>query len=154
MRKLMVAAALASTAFATPALARDGAPYVGIDAGLLKPSNLKLRLTNSAGSIEDAINVHHKVGIDADAVVGYDFGMFRLEGELGYKYATLNRATISRTALNSYQGNLLGTEFTADGSSRALSGMINALFDFGPSQGVNASLGAGVGGARIRYRAG
>src|SRR5260221_12213571 len=70
MRKLMVAAALASTAFATPALARDGAPYVWIDAGLLKPSDLKLRLTNSGATFENAIRLHHRLGVDADAVVG------------------------------------------------------------------------------------
>src|SRR5947209_18221139 len=40
MRKLMIAAALVSTAMATPAMARDGAPYVGLDVGVLRPSPL------------------------------------------------------------------------------------------------------------------
>ena len=53
MRKLVIAAALLSTAVATPALARDGAPYLGIDAGLVRPNNLNLRFSNSATSISD-----------------------------------------------------------------------------------------------------
>src|SRR5260221_13808610 len=126
MRKLMIAAALASTAFATPALARDGAPYVGIDAGLLRPSPLDLRLTNSTTTFEDAIRIRHKLGVDGDAVFGYDFGMFRGEGELGYNYAKLSRATISRAALNAYQGNALDTQFNSFGHSRVISGMIDA----------------------------
>jgi hypothetical protein len=104
MRKLMIVAALVSTAIATPALARDGAPYVGIDAGLLRPSSLHLRLTTSTTAFEDAITIKHKLGIDGDAVFGYDFGMFRVEGELGYKYSKLNSGLISRAALNAYQG--------------------------------------------------
>jgi Opacity protein and related surface antigens len=32
--------------------------------------------------------------------------------------------------------------------------MINALVDFGPQDGVNLSVGAGVGGAKVKYVAG
>lgn len=60
MRKLVIAAALLSTAVATPALARDGAPYLGIDAGLVRPNNLNLRFSNSATSISDAVVLKHK----------------------------------------------------------------------------------------------
>ena len=149
MRKLMIATALVSTVLATPALARDGAPYVGIDAGLLRPSPLSLRLTSTAGNVENAIRIRHKLGIDGDAVFGYDFGMFRVEGELAYKYSKLSRATILRAALNEYQGNALDIQFNSFGHSRVLSGMVNALVDFGPQDSVNLSVGAGVGGAGV-----
>src|SRR4051794_40596041 len=76
MRKLMIAAAVVSTAVGTPAFARDGAPYVGVDVGLLRPSPLKVRLTSSPGTFDNAMRIRHKLGIDADAVFGYDFGMF------------------------------------------------------------------------------
>src|SRR4029079_4985287 len=100
MRKLMIAAALVSTAVGTPALARDGSAYVGLDVGLLRPSRPKIRLTTCSGTFENAIRVRHKLGIDADAVFGYDFGMFRLEGELGYKDAKTKDATASSNDLN------------------------------------------------------
>ena len=38
MRKLIIAATV-MTAIASPALARDGAPYVGIEGGVLFPRN-------------------------------------------------------------------------------------------------------------------
>jgi hypothetical protein len=111
MRKHMIVAALVSTVFATPAIARDGAPYVAIDAGLLRPSPLNLRLTTSSATIEHAIRVRHKLGIDADAVFGYDFGMFRVEGELGYKYGKLNGADIKSSALVLEGTSTQGTDF-------------------------------------------
>jgi hypothetical protein len=54
MRKLMIAAAFLSTATATPALARDGSVYVGLDAGLIRAQSLNLRFTNSAVSIPES----------------------------------------------------------------------------------------------------
>ena len=30
-----------------------------------------------------------KTGYDVDVIGGYDFGMFRLEGELGYKHVKI-----------------------------------------------------------------
>jgi opacity protein-like surface antigen len=154
MRKHMIVAALVSTVFATPAIARDGAPYVAIDAGLLRPSPLNLRLTTSSATIEHAIRVRHKLGIDADAVFGYDFGMFRVEGELGYKYGKLNGADIKSSALVLEGTSTQGTDFGATGHHRVLSGMLNALVDLGPEDGPNLSLGAGIGGARVNYNLG
>jgi hypothetical protein len=80
MRKLVAAAALLSTAIAAPAVARDGAPYVGVDAGVVRPDNLKLRLETATASIDNAETLRHKWGYDVDAVFGWDFGRFRLEG--------------------------------------------------------------------------
>jgi hypothetical protein len=112
MRKLVAAAALLSTAIATPALARDGSPYVGIDAGVIRPNSLNLRFTNSATAIDNALRLKHKWGYDADAVFGYDFGMFRLEGEVGYKRARVKNVNIKPAA---YQG---GPASDSDGRSQ------------------------------------
>ena len=99
MRKLMIAAALVSTAMATPALARDGSAYVGIDAGVMKPGRLNLRFNNATLSVGDGERLKHKWGYDVDGVFGYDFGMFRLEGEVAYKHAKLKSATLDPAAL-------------------------------------------------------
>src|SRR5258708_31642422 len=92
VRKLMIAAALVSTALATPAVARDGSAYVGIDAGVVKPSSLDLRFTNSAVSVDNGERLRHKWGYDVDAVFGSDFVMFLLQGGVGYKHASLKSA--------------------------------------------------------------
>ncbi len=85
MRKLAIAVALASTALATPAVARDHSLYVGLEGGVMwmedTPFNVADALTNPQFTMD------HKTGYDVDAIAGYDFGPIRLEAELGYKHA-------------------------------------------------------------------
>ncbi len=38
---------------------------------------------------QDALSVDSKTGYDVGLVGGYDFGLFRLEGELAYKRASI-----------------------------------------------------------------
>src|SRR5438270_7247417 len=153
MRKLIIAAALVSTVAATPAFAGDGAAYVGIDAGVIKPNRLNLTFRNSATNIPNGERLGHKHGYDVDGVIGYDFGLFRLEGELGYKHARLKDAALAPGAI----GAVLLSPVTATivpaatGRSNVVSGMINGLIDLGPSNGVNVSAGLGLGVARASY---
>ena len=152
MRKLVTAAALLSAAIATPALARDGSLYVGVDAGIMKPNRLDLRFVNGATSVSDALRIRHKVGYDIDVVFGQDLGMFRLEGEFGYKRAALKDAEAAPAALAALSQPNLTTHYTATGRVRILSSMVNALVDLGPEDGFNGSVGIGAGGARTYYR--
>src|SRR4051794_31468803 len=86
MRKLAILAALASTALAAPAFARDNAWYVGIEGGGMLQEDLKFDVGPSgAFSGPGRATVDTKTGFDVDGIIGYDFGMFRLEGEVGYK---------------------------------------------------------------------
>jgi len=152
MRKLVIAAALLSTAIAAPAFARDGSAYVGIDAGIVRPDNLKLRFVNSATSVDNGVVLRHKWGYDLDGVFGYDFGMFRLAGELAYKRARIKDAALAPAALAQVMlppGDS-GFAYDSGGHTSVWSGMLNALIDLGPQDGVNASLGAGAGIARAR----
>src|SRR4051794_30209992 len=121
MRKLVIAAALLSTATATPALARDGAAYVGLDAGLLRPNKLNLEYSSSSATIDDAVRLHHRWGYDADLVFGYDFGMFRAEGEVGYKWGEVNGADIDPNAMRAILLAPSALEFNADGHHDVLS---------------------------------
>ena len=86
MRKLAVAMALASTALATPALARDNSWYVGVEGGalLVEDSNFDI------GALSGAAKIDHHYGYDVDGVIGYDFGGFRVETEVGYKNSTVD----------------------------------------------------------------
>lgn len=156
MRKLVIAAALVSAAWAPPALARDGSAYVGVDAGIVKPQALNLRFTNSTTSVSGGERLRHKYGYDVDGVFGYDFGMFRLEGELAYKHSKLKSVVLDPGAITGILLSPTVVSITPDtnGRGNVFSGMINALFDLGPDNGVNGSIGVGVGEARARYRAG
>jgi opacity protein-like surface antigen len=100
VKKYLLAAA-AAAAIATPAAARDHSGYVGLEGGFLFPTskNVHVDATDSYYCGEDYFGSYfsscvgdfrtkYKTGYDVDVVGGYDFGMFRLEGELGYKRAS------------------------------------------------------------------
>src|SRR5215210_3996152 len=132
MRKLAIAAALASTGLATPAVARDHSPYVGVEGGILFVEDMDVDYDDGTLAIPNAITVTHKTGFDVDAIAGYDFGMLRLEGELAYKRASVNQLRINPLIA----GGGAGDNYDADGRGRALSAMINLLLDFGDDDGL------------------
>src|SRR6185369_5752176 len=137
MRKLAITVALASTALATPAVAKDHSVYVGLEGGVMwvedSPFNVTDALTNPQYKID------HKTGYDVDALAGYDFGAVRIEAELGYKHAGID-------ALNT-----LDTVYPASGKATVLSLMGNVLFDFGDENGLSGYAGGGVGIADAHY---
>jgi opacity protein-like surface antigen len=154
MRKLAIATALASTVLATPALARDGSGYVGVEGGVMIVEDLILDYDDSDGVADDddiivdeAIDIDHKTGFDIDAVAGYDFGWFRLEGELAYKRAGLDEVFINALV----SGLPSEVPLEADGNVTVLSGMINGLLDFGDDAGWSGYVGGGIGLANVSY---
>ncbi|MFM5953160.1 MAG: flagellar motor protein MotB, partial [Novosphingobium sp.] len=81
MRKFVIGMALASTALATPALARDDSWYIEGDAGGVIVEDMQNLIQTGAGTLNT------KVGYDVGGIVGYDFGGFRLEAEASYRRA-------------------------------------------------------------------
>ncbi|MGN6059208.1 MAG: outer membrane beta-barrel protein, partial [Sphingomicrobium sp.] len=163
MRKLLLAAA-ATIAIASPAVARDGAPYVGLDAGVMFTRNQTLFTSidftdptrNDFPRASDG-NVRYKMGYDVDVNGGYDFGMFRLEGELGYKHATRrsNNFLVNDPfllALNTGSGNAFpnNADFGFKNSASIFSAMVNGLLDFGGNGGPGGYAGGGVGYGHIK----
>jgi outer membrane protein OmpA-like peptidoglycan-associated protein/opacity protein-like surface antigen len=151
MRKLAVSLALASTALASPALARDDSWYVGVDAGVQVVEDLKY----DVGAVNNGQIIDHKYGADFDGLIGYDFGGFRLEAEVGYKRARVDalRATTTTRAFTAAGVGFnapAGTYDYAGGSTSALSFMVNGLLDFGDDDGIQGFIGGGVGVARVK----
>ena len=157
MKKFLLAAA-ATAAIASPAAARDGSFYAGIEGGVLVPrdndrsSDFDRRFPG--GEWVDFLGVDHDIGFDVDMIVGYDFGLFRLEGELGYKRASHNEYEIDENAPGPFPGGgdepvVPGAEIDADGRSSVTSGMINALIDIGDEDGFSFYAGGGLGVARV-----
>ena len=145
MRRLGIAIALATTAIATPAAARDGTMYIGVEGGPMILEDMKFNLSIEPNGPNPDVIVDHRIGFDLDGIAGYDFGMFRLEGELGYKRASADDITIT--------GPVATRERNAEGRSTALSAMLNGLLDFGGEDGVRGYAGLGVGYARVKVRA-
>ena len=179
MRKYLLAATAAAAVVATPAMARDGSVYVGIEGGVLFPkdndADVFADFTTTPGTptgpadttYEDMFGVDYKRGIDVDAIIGYDFGMFRLEGEIGYKRSKVNKFEIDdsdiaalNAALNRPSGPgdpgapglaaLSANDFDLDGRIKVWSAMVNGLVDFGNEDGLSFYVGAGAGRAKAK----
>jgi opacity protein-like surface antigen len=158
--KLLLASA-AALVIATPAMAQDAHGYVGIDAGALFPKSQSVfgnvDFTNTGNTDiarQRVANVKYKTGYDVDLIGGYDFGMFRLEGELGYKRAKAKSLSIDTTFLNLVNTNS-GTVYTGDtdfglnNHTSVYSAMLNGLVDFGGNGGIGGYVGAGAGYASV-----
>ena len=155
MRKLAIAVALASTALATPALARDKAWYVGVEGGAMIVEDIHFDITTGTTVTKDAAQVDHDYGYDVGGNVGYDFGMFRIEAEVAYKSANIKnwRSTLRTGAFNSAGGAVFavpGSYNYAGGTTSALSFMVNGMLDFGDDDGIQGFVGGGVGVARVK----
>lgn len=151
MRKTAIAVALATSALASPALARDGAFYIGAEGGamIVEDTDLATRSNNLDS------NIDADYGYDFDGIVGYDFGVFRIEAEGGYRRAKVD-------SFNAPQGFTQGFAPTpvslirpgnfdgAGGHLSNLSFMVNGLLDFGPDDGVQGFVGGGAGVARTK----
>lgn len=152
MRKLLLAAA-ATIAIASPAAARDGSGYVALDAGALWPKNQDLNASidftnaNQADFLRRNVgDIQYKVGYDVDARGGFDFGMFRVEGELGYKKLVGDTIRLD----NDLADDLGLVDPRLDvGNGRVWSLMANGMLDFGNDDGLSGFIGAGIGRARV-----
>src|SRR4029078_2062314 len=143
MRKLAITVALASTAIATPAIARDHSFYAGLEGGGMIVEDLHLNYGSGTTSIASGYVVNFGTGYDIDAIAGYDFGVLRLEGELAYKHAGVDGVNADARISPVGTGNLSG------GRVNVFSGMINALLDFGNDNGLSGYFGGGVGWASV-----
>lgn len=133
MRKLVLGLALATTAIATPAFARTGQWYVEGEAG---PSILETENIASTNGLGGSLT--SKTGADFNVELGYDFGMFRLEAETGYRTNRNKGLTVN------------GTNTTDEaGKTHVWDAMLNGLVDFGPDDGLQGFVGAGAGVARV-----
>src|SRR5688500_13590881 len=124
MRKLAIMAALSSTALATPAVARDNSWYVRVDGGVMLVGDTRLDLnTDDAELIEDiddALVINHSTGIDLDLVGGYDFGGFRIEGEIAWKRAGMDDVAVDGALIDDISVVIQDV----DGSVSVLSAMV------------------------------
>ena len=162
MRKYLLASAVALV-IATPAAAtNDNAGYVGVEGGVLFPRSQSVSgnvvFTNNGQTGFSTTNIgsyRYKKGLDLDFVGGYDFGMFRVEGEFGYKKANpkrFNPGTTFVTGINTGAGTAFTTttDFGVNSSTRAYSAMLNGLLDFGGNGSWGGYAGAGVGYAKVK----
>ena len=173
MRFSFLAVAVAAAAIGSPAIARDGAGYVGLEGGILFPRVMKygvnaLRVqsvptgngllgqtvTTTNNGYGSGFVADYKKGVDVDAIAGYDFGMFRLEGELGYKRTRNRNFTVSPTLLAAINtppfSGITSSNFNFGDRTRVMSAMLNGLIDHDIASGFRIYGGGGAGRARVK----
>jgi opacity protein-like surface antigen len=154
MRKYLLAAS-AVAAFATPAYAAANGPYVGIEGGATFPNSTDLDVVVTNGTTtttyDNGFNAKYKTGYDVDAILGYKFGLFRLEGEAGYKRAKIKSLSVS-TPLLTDVGTAAGVtatpaDFDVGNHIGITTLMANALLDGDFGGGFGGYVGGGAGRA-------
>lgn len=117
---------------------RAGEMYVSVSGGasfLEDSEHVGLEDLGLSNSIE------FDTGYTANVAIGKYFGPFRAEGEIGYREADIDRATIA--------GAEVGSQFFR-GEVDALSLMANGYADIALSRTLDWYIGAGIGAARIK----
>ena len=152
MRKIAIWLATAAAVIAMPAVARDGAVYVGGELGPMMANDADI----DVNGVDNAVSIDHEfempwkglgnTGWDGGLFVGYDLGGFRIEGEASMKKARIEEYTSN---IRFPGGALTGTR-PAVGNTKVTSFMLNAMGDFGDDDGTSAFVGAGVGYAKVR----
>jgi opacity protein-like surface antigen len=159
MKKHLLAAA-AVAAIATPAVAQNSGPYIGIEGGVMFPRDTQVDAdVNFVDPLapdvvfRDVFDLDYKRGFDVDAIAGYDFGVFRIEGELGYKRAKIHKIELDQRFIDDYEEatgvDLSNVNFNVDGSAKVTSAMLNALVDV-DAGGLALYAGGGAGRAWVK----
>jgi len=117
--------------------ASDGAntqgPYFAARLGVCFLDDAKL----SEEGVPFTIDTEFDTGVVIEGAVGYDFGMFRVEGEIGYRKNDIDKFSA------------LGISLSADGDIDALSFMANGYLDFENQTAFTPYIGAGIGYAEV-----
>jgi len=143
MRKIALGMAVAATALAAPAAARDGQAYFGADLGVVVDNNFDVGIAGTKG----AANIDHDTGWELGGFFGYDFGLIRTEAELAYREADPKRIVANAPGIPTFGAPATGTFDPAAGELQVTTAMVNALLDLGGNDGVGFSAGVGAGRA-------
>ena len=99
-----------------------------------------------------------KMGYDIGIYGGYDFGGFRVEGEVDWKHANLDDLEVDVGLLDAFNAidtmtgstTLVDTDFDVDEAVGSLAFMINGLADFGDQDGLSFQAGLGFGWNKVK----
>ena len=142
MRKIALGMAVAASALAAPAMARDGQAYIEADIGAIIENEFDVGIEG----FEDAASIDHTDGWDLGGIIGYDFGIIRTELEGSYKEGDPDTIVSTARGIPFLSTTpVTGTFDPVAGELQLTSVMANALVDFGGEDGVGFSAGVGAG---------
>ncbi len=127
MRFILLLAAVC--AFGSASVAHAEGMYISASMGASKLEDAKAYQTYYGQE-----NIKYDTGYGWNVAMGTEIGMTRLEGELGYKYASMDSFTVSN-----------GRTYSSSTDQYLVSGMINGYLDLKNSTKATPYVGAGVG---------
>ena len=144
MNKILLLSTLAVSAMSIgSAKAQDNFWYVGVNGGLVFPDE---QLFKSAPTVVGVLD--GKKDFSVNGQVGYNFGRFRLETDVGYqenRFKSIANFGLEPLALNGSYASPLGKQAT-------WSFMLNGLVDVVKYKGITMSVGGGAGAVRVNVR--
>ena len=130
---LMLTEAAVLLSLSSVACAAVGRPYLSINAGVAIPED------SDSNMDDQSVTIESDTGLALTGAWGYDFGSFRLEGELSYQKNDLDKVLIHE----------FGLAANASGDTTSLAGMINGYFQFLNPSPFTPFLTAGIGYAKV-----
>ena len=134
IRTSVFAFVISASICTSPAMAQDDGAYVELAGGITAANDSDYD-SQTDPDIEGTIEWN--TGFDLAAAAGYDFGTFRVEGEIALKEHSFDRLVSGTDVLES------GPELVIDLTTWSF--MANALADFGDEDGIQGFVGGGVG---------
>ncbi|KEO91596.1 flagellar motor protein MotB [Erythrobacter longus] len=153
MNKKLLLLAGAAAVVAVPAQAREGQPYIGVDAGFVLGTDIDMDLESPVEE-DRAARIDRDDGYEIGVVAGYDFGAFRLEADLSYRENDSERLEIITPGLSNATGLPIALNQTDIGNADVFAAMINGLVEFGNDDGFTVFAGGGAGVAHVEVSAG
>lgn len=117
--------------------------------------DIQARVNPALGTVKDGLQVKHRTGWEVAALLGHDFGRFRVEGEVSNKRVDVDQITLtSATIPLETRPRTAGTYANPDGATPVLALLTNVLADFGggPENPWAVEVGGGAGLGRINTR--
>jgi opacity protein-like surface antigen len=121
--------------FSAPAYSSKGL-YVSGNIGFAMASDSDLTDSTVPGT---TVNTEFDTGLALGAALGYEFNIFRAEGEISYQKSDIDKIGAQ------------GASFNATGNAAALSFLINGYYDFVNSSVFTPYISAGLGFAQVEF---
>jgi opacity protein-like surface antigen len=118
------------------AFSQQTGPYVSGNFGLTILTDSDVSDWSGSGKIE------YDPGFSLMAAVGYNFGVFRAEGEIGYQRNDIDK-------MNACSGTLCASGVPSSGDLTALSFLVNGYYDFVNKSPFTPYFTFGIGVARL-----
>ena len=110
-------------------------PYAGAVAGINIPAD-----SDWTGPGQPTITIEYNSGFTGGVFAGYDYGMVRVEGEVRYLQADIDKFSA------------LGVSLDAGADVNTWGYMLNGYYDFENSSALTPYLGVGIGAAHVEIK--